>query len=90
MSKLEGGGDPIDPPPSRLRVTIFFSRLLGLIVAKTSEFQTYLQHEPLDGGTHYILMIRMIVAFFSDCNQQFSILRGCSSEIYLKNKTDIC
>ena len=29
MSKVEGGG-PIDPPPSRLRVTIFSRRLLGL------------------------------------------------------------
>ena len=25
------GGDPIDPPPSRLRVTIFSRRLLGLM-----------------------------------------------------------
>ena len=34
MSKAEGGGGPIDPPatppPPRLRVTIFSSRLLGL------------------------------------------------------------
>ena len=32
MSKVEGGGGPIDPPatPPRLRVTIFSSRLLGL------------------------------------------------------------
>ena len=29
MSKIEGGGCPIEPP-SRLRVTIFSSRLLGL------------------------------------------------------------
>ena len=29
MSKVEGGGGPIDPP-SRLRVTIFSRRLLGL------------------------------------------------------------
>ena len=33
MSKVEGGGGgSIDPPPSRLRVTIFSSRLLGLNV----------------------------------------------------------
>ena len=34
MSKVEGGGGPIDPPatppPPRLRVTIFSSRFLGL------------------------------------------------------------
>ena len=30
MSKVKGGGGPIDPP-SRPRVTIFSSRLLGLI-----------------------------------------------------------
>ena len=31
MSKVEGGGGgPIDPPPSRLRVTIFSRRLLWL------------------------------------------------------------
>ena len=31
MSKVEGGGGPIDlPPPSRPRVTIISSRLLGL------------------------------------------------------------
>ena len=31
MSKVEGGGGPIDtPPPSGLCVTIFSSRLLGL------------------------------------------------------------
>ena len=29
MSKVEGGGGPIDPP-SRLRVAIFSKRLLGL------------------------------------------------------------
>ena len=29
MSKVEGGGGPIDPP-SRLRVTIFSRKLLGL------------------------------------------------------------
>ena len=29
MSKVEGGGGPIDTPP-KLRVTIFSSRLLGL------------------------------------------------------------
>ena len=29
MSKEDGGGGPIDPP-SRLRVTIFSRRLLGL------------------------------------------------------------
>ena len=29
MSKVEGGGGPIDPP-SRLRVAIFSRRLLGL------------------------------------------------------------
>ena len=36
MSKMEGGGGgPIDaPPPSRLRVTIFSSRLLGLNLGK--------------------------------------------------------
>ena len=32
MSKVEGGGAPIDPPPpSGLRVTIFSRRLIGLI-----------------------------------------------------------
>ena len=31
MSKVEGGGGPIDPP-SRLRVSIFSRRLLGLII----------------------------------------------------------
>ena len=31
MSKVEGGGGPIDPP-SRLRVTFFSSRLLGLMI----------------------------------------------------------
>ena len=30
MSKVEGGG-PIDPPPSRLRATIFSRRLPGII-----------------------------------------------------------
>ena len=31
MSKVEEEGDPIDPPsPSRLRVTLFSRRLLGL------------------------------------------------------------
>ena len=31
MSKIEGGGGgPITPPPSRLRVTIFSRRILGL------------------------------------------------------------
>ena len=33
MSKVEGGGGPIDPP-SRLRVTIFSRRLLGLKASK--------------------------------------------------------
>ena len=34
MSKVEGGGGPFEPPPppSRLRVTIFSRRLLGLSV----------------------------------------------------------
>ena len=30
MSKVEGGGVRLTPPPSRLRVTIFSRRLLGL------------------------------------------------------------
>ena len=31
MSKVEGGGGPIDPPsPSRLRVTIFFWKASGV------------------------------------------------------------
>ena len=30
MSKVEGGGDPIDFPPSSVRVTIYSSRLRGL------------------------------------------------------------
>ena len=32
MSKVEGGGVRLTPPPSRLRVTIFSRRLLGLSV----------------------------------------------------------
>ena len=31
MSKVEGEGGPIAPPPSSVRATIFSSRLLGLI-----------------------------------------------------------
>ena len=30
MSKIEGGGSDYPPPPSRLRVTIFSRRILGL------------------------------------------------------------
>ena len=30
MSKVEGGGVRLTPPPSKLRVTIFSGRLLGL------------------------------------------------------------
>ena len=50
MSKVEGGGGgPIDPPPpsSRLRVTIFSRRLLGLSVnvlfcsTYTDDFASY-------------------------------------------------
>ena len=32
MSKVEGGGVQLTPPPSSVRVTIFSSRLLGLIL----------------------------------------------------------
>ena len=40
MLKVEGGGVPINPPPpSRLRVTIFSRRLLGLIVVLNLRFK---------------------------------------------------
>ena len=39
MSKVEeGGGVRLTPPPSRLLVTIFSSRLLGLMFYLTSKF----------------------------------------------------
>ena len=42
MSKVEGGGVRLPPPPrpSRLRVTIFSRRLLGLIYIHTKAFVT--------------------------------------------------
>ena len=60
MSKVEGGGGPIDPPPSRLRVTIFSRRLLGLTL------------EVLRGGSQIdTLSIFLALNFcsFTDCQK---------------------
>ena len=51
MSKVDGGGGPIDPP-SRLRVTIFSRRLLGL------NYIIFLPHENL---LHAFSFIRTIL-----------------------------
>ena len=40
--------------------------------------------------TPYIRMIGMIVVFLGVVISNFVFLRGCSSEIYQKNKTSIC
>ena len=46
MSKVEGGGGPIDSP-SRLRVTIFSSRLLGLTILYFTVLYYYCLHDSL-------------------------------------------
>ena len=60
MSKVEGGGGPIDPPVlSRLRVTIFSRRLLGLTIIP----QTRIRCELLDserGAEHVVGYHRFI------------------------------
>ena len=50
MSIVEGEGGPIDPPPSRLHVTIFSSRLLGLLLLLT--FRTEKQFSFLSALFH--------------------------------------